>query len=45
MQQSRSQKEFNHEEREGHEEILTKTCPYETCPRKNGEWGKEIFTG
>ena len=20
------------------------TCPHETRPRKNGEWGKEIFT-
>ena len=20
------------------------TCPHETSPRKNGEWGKEIFT-
>ncbi len=31
-QQSRKQKEFNHEEHEGHEEELT-----QTCPRENGE--------
>jgi len=24
--------------------ILSKTCPHETRPRKNGEWGKEVFT-
>ena len=23
---------------------LAKTCPHETRPRKNGEWGKDVFT-
>ena len=23
---------------------LAKTCPRETCPHENGEWGKEVFT-
>ena len=22
---------------------LAKTCPHKTRPRKNGEWGKEVF--
>jgi len=24
--------------------IFAKTCPHETRPRKNGEWGKQGFT-
>jgi len=24
---------------------LTQTCPHKTCPRKSGEWGKDVFTG
>ena len=30
-------------ERKGYKERLTKTCPHETCPRKNGEWGKKFI--